>query len=288
MTTQDSLFRRHADLGVRGGADKEVHGYARALRLGADRMKDAGGISWNVIKDIQRGIDPGRPGFRTSPGTELVNEQTGQVVYRPPSPAKIPGLMEDLERYINDDSTPEDPLVKMAVIHHWFETIHPFYDGNGRTGRIVNILYLVMRGLLDAPVLYLSRHINRNRGDYYRLLQAVRDEGRWEDWVLYMLEGVSETSKETTVLVGRIDGLLKEQKNAIRGRHRFYSHDLINNLFEFPYTKAKILQEALGVSRATAARHLDALAKDGIVERRGSGRGRYFVNTRLCGLLAEF
>ncbi|MBV1883019.1 MAG: Fic family protein [Pseudomonadales bacterium] len=190
----------------------------------------------------------------------------------------------DLELFINTNQE-LDPLVNMALIHHQFETIHPFYDGNGRTGRIINILYLVLSDLLDAPILYLSRYINQTKSTYYAELQNVRNNGDWEAWILYMLQGLSITAKHTTALIERIHNLLLDQKQHIRARHKFYSQDLINNIFHHPYTKVAFLEKDLKVSRATATRYLDALSEDGVLTKHKLGRENYYINFRLIDLL---
>src|SRR5690606_17780900 len=198
---------------------------------------------------------------------------SGQTVYTPPSPEQLPVLLTDLDRFINDPAASTlDPLIKMALIHHQFESIHPFYDGNGRTGRIVNVLYLVKEALLDSPVLYLSRAIVRSKADYYRLLQDVRDRDTWEEWVQYMLGAVERTAGEGIATVQAIKALLLDYKHRIRAKYRFYSQDLINNLFFHPYTKIELIQNDLKVSRVTATRYLDALAEDGLLERQKVGR----------------
>jgi Fic family protein len=192
--------------------------------------------------------------------------------------------MSQLERYLHEE-TGTDPLLRMAVVHHQFESIHPFYDGNGRTGRIINVLALVREGLLDTPILYLSRYISQRKARYYAELQHVRDTGEWESWLLYMLEGVALTARHTTQLVEMIGRLLQTHKHIIRDRHRFYSQDLINNIFRHPYTKVAFLERDLGVSRATATRYLDALAEDGILAKHKLGRENYYVNRDLVALL---
>lgn len=150
-----------------------------------------------------------------------------------------------------------DPLIKMAIIHHRFETIHPFYDGNGRTGRIINILYLVKEELLTLPILYMSRFIIQYKADYYQLLQQVRVDGNWEPWLLYMLKGIEETAKQTLHLIDGIKGLMQKYKNQIRTElPKIYSQDLLNNLFKHPYTKIEFLEQELNVSRQTASIHL--------------------------------
>ena len=214
----------------------------------------------------------------------LKNEQTGQIVFEPPLPQKIPVYMSELETFINSRQN-IDPPVCMAIIHHQFETIHPFYDGNGRTGRIINILYLVLSELLDFPVLYLSRYINQTKSDYYKGLQNVRESSDWQAWILYILRGVSLTAKHTIALVEGIRDLLLEQKLHIRDRHKFYSQDLINNLFHHPYTKVAFVEKDLKVSRATATRYLDALAKDGVLKKHKLGRENYYINFKLIELL---
>lgn len=200
--------------------------------------------------------------------------------------------MTDLERFINDDAIFEaDPLIKMAIIHHQFESIHPFYDGNGRTGRIVNVLYLVNKELLDIPVLYLSRHIVRNKPDYYRLLQAVRENADsvtvWQEWTLYMLAAVELTAGQTIKTVAAIKDALLDTKHRIRAKYRFYSQDLINNLFMHPYTKIEFVERDLKVSRLTATKYLDALVGGGFLVKVKVGRSNYYVNRALNGILTS-
>lgn len=194
--------------------------------------------------------------------------------------------MRGLERFIN---TPElfsaDPLIKMALIHHQFESIHPFYDGNGRTRRIANVLYLVKEGLLDIPVLYLSSHIVRSKDYYYRLLQTVREQDRWEEWVLYMLGAVEVTAGQTIATIHAIKAALFDYKHRIRSGFKFYSQDLINNLFTHPYTKIEFVQRDLGVSRVTATKYLDALADGGFVRKHKIGRGNHYINLALNAVL---
>ncbi|HEY9593053.1 MAG TPA: Fic/DOC family N-terminal domain-containing protein, partial [Spirochaetia bacterium] len=190
ITTQDAVYRAMVMSSQADPAAKEVVDYRAALWKGYSLLKEQSGIGVTTILAVQEAIIHNNAGVRALPGTVLKNETTGTVIYTPPvGRERIMNLLGNLERYVNA-SDPVDPLVRMAVIHHQFESIHPFYDGNGRTGRIINILYLVKAGLLDLPVLYLSREIIRRRDDYYRLLQAVRTEGAWEEWILFMLEAV--------------------------------------------------------------------------------------------------
>ncbi|UOG92819.1 MAG: Fic family protein [Candidatus Thiothrix sulfatifontis] len=285
ITTQDALFKYRLQVDVVDVAAKEVSAYADGLSVGYQRVREHGLLTLNTIIAIQETLEQSRAGLRKVPGTVLRNEHTGEVVFAPPSPETLPALMSGLEYLLHDEQTALDPLIKMALIHHQFETIHPFYDGNGRTGRIINILYLVKEGLLDSPVLYLSRYINHTKADYYRLLQQVRDTGEWQEWVIYMLRGIASTAKHTITLVEGISVLLQQQKHHIRRHHRFYSQDLINNIFCHPYTKVQFLEHDLNVSRATATRYLDALAQDGVLEKHKLGRENYYLNKALVDLL---
>jgi Fic family protein len=287
VTTHDELFKDDVlPEAFANPAAKEVLRYRQALRVGFERVRDSGLLTANHIIEIQGELERNNAGFRKLPGTAL-KDGGGQTVYTPPQdPAEIIELMRGLERFIN---TPElfsaDPLIKMALIHHQFESIHPFYDGNGRTGRIVNVLYLVKEGLLDIPVLYLSSHIVRTKADYYRLLQTVREQDRWEEWVLYMLEAVEVTAGQTIATIHAIKAALFDYKHRIRSGFKFYSQDLINNLFTHPYTKIEFVQRDLGVSRVTATKYLEALAEGGFVRKHKIGRGNYYINLALNAVL---
>ena len=267
VTTHDELYKESLfpDFGDNLSA-KEVRHYAHALHKGYEFVRTQGILTVNHIQQIQQELEGNRAGFRRLPGTELKNDR-GETVYTPPQDSDtILGLMSDLERFINDDTILDaDPLVKMAIIHHQFESIHPFYDGNGRTGRIINVLYLVLQGLLDIPVLYLSRYIVQTKGDYYRYLQSVREDGNWEPWILYMLTAIEETARQTISTVNGITDALMDYKHRIRDQHKFYSQDLINNLFTHPYTKIEYVERDLKVSRVTATRYLDLLSEDGFL-----------------------
>ncbi|MCU7892305.1 MAG: Fic family protein [Candidatus Thiodiazotropha sp. (ex Ustalcina ferruginea)] len=284
ITTQDALYKYQIQPQNADPMSKEVAYYAEGLAIGFKQVRDSGLLTLNTILAVQAVLEGNDAGFRKTPGTELKNEQTGEVVYEPPSPEEVPEMMSVLERFIHDDSK-LDPLVRMALIHHQFETIHPFYDGNGRTGRIVNILFLVKEGLLDMPILYLSRYISQTKSAYYQGLQQVRDNHDWEPWLVYMLHGVAVTARHTTRLIEEIRVLLQEYKQRIRKDYRFYSQDLINNIFRHPYTKVAFLEHDLTVSRATATRYLDALSADGILHKHRLGRENYYINRALVELL---
>jgi Fic family protein len=198
-------------------------------------------------------------------------------------------LLGNLEKFINDSIPYDvDSLVTMAIIHLQFESIHPFYDGNGRTGRILNILYLIKEGLLDLPILYISRYIIRNRADYYRLLHQVREKNMWEAWILYMLDAVETTAHSTVETIKGIKNLMFEYKSKIRREYpRMYSQDLINNLFRHPYTKIGWLEQDLGVTRLTARKYLETLMKEGLLKKVSVGRSNYYINPLLLELLIE-
>ena len=287
VTTHDELFKD--DLfpeAFTNPAAKEVLRYQQALRVGFDRVQKSGLLTVNHILEIQAELERNSAGLRTLPGTAL-KDGAGHTVYTPPQePEAVIALMRDLERFINDDTLFDaDPLIKMALIHHQFESIHPFYDGNGRTGRIINVLYLVKQGLLDIPVLYLSRHIVRTKSDYYRLLQTVRERDAWEEWVLYILDAVEQTAGETIATIAAIKTALMDYKHRIRAEYKFYSQDLINNLFTHPYTKIEFIERDLKVSRLTATKYLDALSAGGFVEKRKIGRTNYYINLALTPIL---
>lgn len=292
VTTQDELYR--ANLfpdSMLDPAAKEVASYRTAVKRGFTRLQETDNqLTNDLLIDVYRVVKSRADGFRVTPGTVILNTFTEEVVHVPPQdPAEIVKTMGDLERFANDDGLSSlDPLVKMAVIHHQFESIHPFPDGNGRVGRILCVLYLVRCGLLETPILYLSRAIMRSKGQYYHRLQAVRDEGAWEDWLLYMLDAVQSTSRHTLALVERIRALMAEYKEKMRSSlPRIYSHELLNNIFRHPYTRIDSVQRDVKVSRPTAARYLNLLANEGLVSKRRAGKASYYVNEDLVDLLRD-
>ena len=287
VTTHDELFQEGAFPGEAGSASaKEVLRYRQALKVGFKAVRATGLLTINHILEIQRELERNEAGFRKVPGTVL-KDGAGRTVYTPPEPDHIPRLMSELERFTNAPQTPDlDPLIRMALIHHQFESIHPFYDGNGRTGRIINVLYLLMHQLLDIPVLYMSRHILRTKSDYYRLLQAVREQDTWEEWVTYMLSAVEASARDGITMVTGIKRVLLETKHRIRSEHRkIYSQDLLNSLFTHPYTKIQFIERELDVSRITATKYLNALATSGILMKRKVGRGYFYINQPLTAIL---
>ena len=298
VTTQDDLYRAGLDAGFTliGAATKEVLFYREAINEGFKLVRNKNILTLNDIKRIQEVLEQNSAGFRTTSGTQIKRSSDGVVIYTPPQDGqRIVELMSNLEQFINgDELCPIDPLVKMAIIHHQFESIHPFYDGNGRTGRIVNILYLVTSGLLDLPILYLSRYITHNKAEYYERIQAIRNatgdnSAQWEEWILYMLRGVEQTAEETITLVKNIGNLMTKYKNIIRPAFgRKYSHELLNGLFYHPYTKIGHLESNMQVSRQTAAKYLDKLASLGLLQKERMGKENYYINTQLMELFLTF
>ncbi len=268
---------------------KEVRNYIAAAKRGFELISESGFLTNKIILQIQELLEGNSAGFRKLPGTALKNSYTGQVIYTPPQdPEEIRNLMTNLEEFINDRSICDyDPLVKMAVIHYQFESIHPFYDGNGRTGRIINILYLILENLQDLPILYLSNYIIKNKSDYYSLLQEVRENKNWEPWLLFIIKGVEQTSRETIGLIIQIRELMMKYKHTLRNNYKFYSQDLLNNLFRHPYTKIEFIQRDLNVSRITAANYLNKLSEDKLLTKKKLGTGNFYINEPLFELLSK-
>lgn len=288
ITTHDDLYKSGLELNTyRSQYAKEVQNYISALKKGYELVSGTGLLTNNNIIQIQAVLEENQAGFRKLPGTALKNASTGETIYTPPQNYdEIMRLMANLEQYINDSSIQDcDPLIKMAVIHLQFESIHPFYDGNGRTGRIINILYLIIQKLQSLPVLYLSNYIIKNKQDYYRLLQEVREKDSWEEWLLFMIKGVEQTARETIELIIKIRELMLDYKHRLRDNYKFYSQDLLNNLFKYPYTKIEFIVNDLGVSRLTAANYLNKLADDKMLRKEKFGTGNYYINTELFNLL---
>ena len=290
ITTHDDLYKSELNLDSYKSLNaKEVQNYIAATKTGFDLISKTGLLTNRIVLKIQEVLEGNKAGFRKLPGTTLKNSSTGEIIYTPPQdPEEIKDLMTNLEKFINDkESSDFDPLVKMAIIHYQFESIHPFYDGNGRTGRIINILYLIQEKLQDLPILYLSNYIIKNKSDYYRLLQEVRTKNNWEEWLLFMIKAVDQTSRETIDLIIKIRELMMNYKRTLRDNYKFYSQDLLNNLFKHPYTKIEFIQRDLNVSRITAANYLNQLADDKLLTKKKLGTANYYINDPLFKLLSE-
>ena len=289
ITTHDELFKAMAQSNYNNPAAKEVVDYRTALWHGYELVKVNQVLTTNMIIKIQQLIEKNQAGIRKLPGTVLKNEATGEVVYTPPSGEReILSLMSNLEKYINNDYDNEDPLIKLAVIHYQFESIHPFYDGNGRTGRIINVLYLVLKELLDRPILYLSKYIIRNKTAYYRLLQEVRIKGNWEEWVLFILDGVEQTATETLMLVKKINTIVEKTAEDIKAAlPKIYSRELVDLLFYEIYTKIAYIEDGLDISRKTASMYLRKLEEGGFLASQKIGKERIYLNKRLFDIIRE-
>lgn len=294
VTTSDELYRAELDIKgeISNAAAKEVLNYRQAMQVGFEMVRKKKLLTLNVVKQIQKELEHNNAGFRTVSGTKLKTSK-GDVVYTPPQTGEeVAKYMSNLEKYINTQELQDiDPLIKMAIIHHQFESIHPFYDGNGRTGRIISILYLVMNDLLDLPILYLSRYITHNKSEYYRLIQEIRDTTSdnfnvWEEWIVFMLKGVEETAIETIRLVKSISALMAKYKSILKPLFgKQYKHELINNLFFHPYTKIEFMERDMAVQRKTAAKYLDTIVQEtGLLQKQKLGRSNYYINTELIEL----
>jgi len=288
ITTQDELYQsNNIKKQFVSLSAKEVYSYWDALIEGMKIVTKNKSITIHDIIKIQKIIEKNDAGIRRLPWTLLKNEQTGKIVYEPPqSYQEILDLMYDFENFINNNKIFLDPLIKMAIVHHQFESIHPFYDANGRVGRIINVLYLVKEWLLDSPILYLSRSINKNKVEYYRLLQTVRDQWSREERILWILTRVEETAIHTSKTIQKIKELMLIQKHLIRSKlPKIYSQELLNNIFKHPYTKIEFLKNDLLCSRITATKYLDQLVKINVLEKIKSWRDSYYLNSNLIDLL---
>ena len=291
ITSHDELFKDQLDVpSFKNAAAKEVSHYSEALKLGYEKIKTTRHLSIKDLIEIHTAlsIDGAETGIRIKPGTVVVNRASGEVVHTPPQDHdQIVELMEQLLEFFNQSTENGfDPLVRMALLHFQFEKIHPFYDGNGRTGRILNLLYLVQHGLLDLPVLYLSRYIVRNKPSYLAHFRADPIDDHWESWLKYLLRGIELTSTETIETIHGLRNLMADYQERIKSEHpKIYSLDLLYTLFKHPYTKIEFVVRDVGVSRVTATSYLDTLTKAGFLDKRKMWRSSYYVNLPLFELL---
>ena len=289
VTTHDDIYKVLTESGYKEENAKEVVDYRNAIWLGYEQIKKDGYINTNTIIKIQGTIEHNNAGIRKLPGTELKNSITGETIYTPPqSEQEIRTYLKNLEDFINNNEDGIDPLIKVCLIHYQFESIHPFYDGNGRTGRILNILYLVLNKLIDSPILYLSKYINKTKQEYYKLFNEVRNNNNFEGWILYILKGIEITSKETITLIEKIQNEMKNYKEEFRSKlPKIYSKELLESLFYEVYTKIAYIEKACNVTRITATSYLNQLEEIGLLESEKVGRERLYKNTRLIKLLSE-
>lgn len=287
VTTADELFRHAQFDGRADAATKEALRHRSALLEGFTDLQSRP-ITTRTAERICsriRGVDMT---VRRVPGTKLVNETTGQTGYTPPEgESLLRDLLADWERFQHDEG-PLDPLVRLAAAHYQFEAIHPFTDGNGRTGRVLNSLYLVEQRLLSLPILYLSRYIIHHKADYHRLLLGVTREGAWEPWILYMLTAVEETAAWTTAKIRAIRSLSNLALEHVRQElPKIYTRELVDVIFSQPYCRIFNLVEARIAGRQAAARYLKELVRVGVLEEKAVGREKLFLHPKLMRLLTQ-
>ena len=294
ITTNDELYKADIKIIPDSSATKEVRNYREALNVGYKLVTEKELLTTNIIVEIQCVLEENNQGIRRTPGTIIQNTSTGEIVHTPPQNyEEILTYMSNLERYINDELDDFDPLVKMAIIHYQFESIHPFSDGNGRTGRIINILYLILNGLLDIPVLYLSSYIIKTKNQYYSLLKKLNnpkeaeENEAWEEWILYMLDGIEKTSNESLELIKKISKLMNEFEAEIKEKEsKIYRKELLEIRFQHPYTKIEFLIDTMGISRQTASSYLEKIVGIGLLRKEKIWKENFYINTKLWEALS--
>jgi Fic family protein len=289
ITTQDELYKaltvNKANITA---ATKEVVNYRKAIFYGYDLSKKQGFLKVNDIVKIQQKLVDNTAGVRSTPGTVLKNDKTGEIVYTPPQDkAEILDLLTNFINHFNGQND-LSPLINLAILHYQFESIHPFYDGNGRTGRILNILYLIHKGLIDVPILYLSSYIIDHKTEYYRLLNQTNKTGNWEEWIIFMLKAVETTSRDTIIRITNIKNLLDSMIEKVQQKApKVYRKELVELLFEQPYSKIEFVVNKLGVERKAASRYLKELTEIDIVVPQKVGRETLYINKDLIGILRQ-
>lgn len=289
ITTQDDLYKALTTNKTHiSPQTKEVVNYRKAIFTGYEIAKKQGFLKVNDIVNIQQELVSNTAGIRSTPGTVLKNDMTGEIAYTPPQDKAE--ILDLLTNFINHFNQPDDlsPLINLAILHYQFESIHPFYDGNGRTGRILNILYLIINNLIDVPILYLSSYIISNKPEYYCLLNQTNATGKWEEWIMFMLKAIESTSKDTITKITNIKDqldltILKFQEKA----PKLYRKELVELLFEQPYSKIEFVVNKLGVERKAASRYLKELEDIGIVESQKVGRETLYINKELIEILKK-
>ncbi len=289
ITTQDELYISLVSQKKQAPHVKEVINYRKAVFAGFEIIKKQGFLRLKDIENIQKIIIGNNAGIRAIPGTVLKNDKTGEIIYTPPQEKdEILDLMSNFLEYFNETQTDVSPLINMAVLHYQFESIHPFYDGNGRTGRILNILYLIMNDLLDIPILYLSSYIHSNKQEYYKLLNHVNQSDQWEEYILYMLKAVEETSVYTIKKIEKIKSQLEKTIEKVKkDAPRIYRKELVELLFEQPYSKIEFVVKKLNVERKAASRYLKKLEEIGVLKSEKIGRENLYLNKELVEILKQ-
>jgi Fic family protein len=289
ITTRDKLYKAFASNSKNiDPATKEVLRYRSALWKGYELVQKKGFISTNMIVEIQEELIETHAGIRKLPGTKLANDKTGKVIYTPPEGERvIQDMLANLEKYLNDEHD-IDPLIVMTILHYQFEAIHPFYDGNGRTGRILNVLYLTLRELLDLPILYLSSYIIKHKTEYYKLLLRITTHNEWEAWIMFMLDAIEETALDTIKKVNIIHQLLQNTIEEVKKMlPDIYTKELVELLFDQPYSKIQLLVEHKIAKRQTAAVYLDRLTKIGVLKKSRVGKEALFLNRKLFDVFSK-
>jgi len=286
---QDELYKALSTNQIQPSNVKEVVNYRKSIFRGFDLIKKQGFIKLGDLINIQSQIDENNAGIRKTPGTVLKNDKTGEVVYTPPQDKdEILDLLTNFLEYFNTEDNETSPLINLAILHYQFESIHPFYDGNGRTGRIMNILYLILNNLIDIPILYLSSYIIEHKSDYYKLLNNVNLKNEWEEWILYMLKAIEITAKQTIEKINSVNKLLAETIKIVKDKApKTYKKELIELLFEQPYSKIEYVVDRLGVERKAASRYLKQLENIKILTSMKIGRETIYINHNLIEILKQ-
>ncbi|MEL6635360.1 MAG: Fic family protein [Bacteroidota bacterium] len=287
ITTHDELYKA---LSVKAAPDqetKEVINYRKAILKGFDLIQAQGFLRHNDIIALQNIIIENKGGIRKTPGKVLKNDRTGEVVYTPPQDfQETNALLSNFLEYYNLRQSYTEPLINLAILHYQFESIHPFYDGNGRTGRILNILYLILNGLIEIPILYLSSYINENKSEYYRLLNLVNKSDEWESWIIYMLKAIEATSKQTIERITQIKESLEATIEFVaQTASKIYKKELIELLYEHPYSKIEYVVKKMGVERKAASRYLQKLEGIGVLQSQKIGKEKIYMNVALLEIL---
>lgn len=290
ITTQDELYKALSVGALKISAEtKEVVNYRKAILIGFEILKNKQFLRVNDIIAIQQELIDNNAGIRSTPGTVLKNDITGEIVYTPPQDKEeIIDLLSNFIQYFNEHDEELSPLINLAILYYQFESIHPFYDGNGRTGRILNILYLILNDLIDVPILYLSSYIIQNKPEYYRLLSYTNKTGEFEDWILYMLKAVEFTSRSTIEKISSIKNQLDMTIEKVQNElPKMYRKELIEILFEQPYSKIEHLVIKLKIERKAASRYLRSLEEIGVLSSHKIGRETVYINIGLIEVLKE-